>query len=468
MSLSAASSTDTSDPRAAVEDERDAAQPPETSLHGWGRYPTVVGRERYGEDLDAITRGAVLSRGAGKSYGDASLPPPGSPRPVANTTLADRILAFDPETGIIRVEAGLFLRRLHHVFVPRGWFTPVTPGTQLLTIGGMVASDVHGKGHHVDGCFGEHVLSLKLRVADGRVLECSDAEEQELFRATLGGMGLTGHILEVEFRMRRIPSPWIYQESERLGDIDAVVDGLKRSSEAWPATMCWVDCFSTGSALGRGILMKGRWAEPEEARRPYREIPNLLSVPFLVPEWMPREWGVRTFNSLYYWMHGDRVKRGLVHPYTFYYPLDVVADWNRLYGRRGFTQYQCVLPVRAGNPILRRLLELLQQRRAVPFLNVVKDCGAEGRGVLSFPKPGISFALDIPVDQNTQRVVDELNELVVAEGGRVYLAKDAFTRAEHFRAMEPRLERFQRVRRRWDPEGRLKSAQSVRVLGDAP
>lgn len=468
MSLSAASTTDTPDLRPA-EDSGAAASGRETPISGWGHYPTVVGREVYGENLEELTRGAVLSRGAGKSYGDASLPPRGASRPVVNTVLADRILSFDPETGVIRVEAGLFLRRLHHVFIPRGWFTPVTPGTQLLTIGGMVASDVHGKGHHVDGCFGEHVLALKLRVADGRIVECSDEEERDLFRATLGGMGLTGHILEVEFRLRRIPSPWIFQESRRLRDIDEVVDQLKQASERWPATMCWVDCFSSGAALGRGILMAGRWAEPEEAAgRRYREIPNLLSVPFLVPAWVPRAWGVRAFNGFYYWLHGERVKHGLVHPYAFYYPLDVVADWNRLYGPRGFTQYQCVLPVQAGNPVLRRLLELLQQRRSVPFLNVVKDCGAEGKGTLSFPKPGVSFALDIPVEEHTQRVVDEVNELVLSEGGRVYLAKDAFTREEHFRAMEPRLAEFERVRRAWDPEGRLKSAQSVRMLGDAP
>jgi FAD/FMN-containing dehydrogenase len=467
MSLSAAS------PPSLSPDQRSTAAaesplPPPTPLCGWGRHPVLLGHERHGEDLEAITRDAVLTRGAGRSYGDASLPPAGERRAVANSTLADRILSFDPETGMVRVEAGLLLRRLHHVFVPRGWFVPVTPGTQLLTIGGMVASDVHGKSHHVDGCFGEHVRELRIRVADGSIVDCSDEREGELFRATLGGMGLTGHVLEVEFRLKRIPSPWIVQLSERLDDIDAVVARLKEASAEWPFTMCWVDCFSSGPALGRGILMSGRWAEPGEVSKPFAELPNLVSVPFSPPAFLPRTWGVKLFNGLYFWMHGARERHSIVHPYRFFYPLDVVRDWNRLYARRGFIQYQCVLPVRAGNPILRRLLEVLQQRGTVPYLNVVKDCGAEGKGMLSFPKPGISFALDIPVSDDLQASVDALNELIIPEGGRIYLTKDSMTRADHFRAMEPRLEEFNRVRRTWDPLGRLKSAQSVRVLGDPP
>lgn len=468
MSVTAASSTDTEESRApAVEESAGGVLPPAVPLHGWGRHPVVVGRERRSEDLEAITRGAVLTRGMGKSYGDASLPPPGEGVVVANSTLADRILSFDPDTGVIRAEAGLALRRLHHLFIPRGWFTPVSPGTQLLTIGGMVASDVHGKSHHIDGTFGAHVRSLRLRVADGSIVECSDTQEPELFRATLGGMGLTGHILEVEFRLKRIPSPWIFQESERLDDIDAVVDHLKQASEKWPFTMCWVDCFSTGKALGRGILMSGRWAEPDEVRgKTYKEIPRLVTVPFAVPDFVPRTWGVKLFNSFYFWLHGAGSKQTIIHPYMFWYPLDVVHQWNRLYGRRGFTQYQCVLPVRAGNPVLRRLLELLQERGTVPYLNVVKDCGAEGKGMISFPRPGISFALDITVDDRLQGVIDEVNELVIAEGGRIYLTKDAYTRAEHFRAMDPRIEEFERVRRKWDPQRRLKSAQSIRLFGD--
>jgi decaprenylphospho-beta-D-ribofuranose 2-oxidase len=433
-------------------------------LHGWGGT-SVLARERRSEDLVALTEGAVLSRGLGRSYGDSSLPPPSRPS-AANTTLADRILSFDPATGLLRAEAGLSVLELNRLFLPRLFFLPVSPGTQFVTLGGMVAADVHGKNHHVDGCFGGHVTSLRLRVADGRIVECGPDLEGELFRATLGGMGLTGHVPEVAFRMRKIPTPWIWAEAERMRDIDAFMDGLKDAARTWPFTMGWIDCLKRGAHLGRGVLMRGRWAEPHEAPpRPPRPRPR-PAVPFLLPFSLVTPLTVRAFNSLYY--HLPRRARGLLSPEPFFYPLDVVADWNRLYGPRGFTQYQCVLPEAAGRGAARRFLELLTARGGASMLCVIKDCGPEGAGLLSFPKAGISIALDIPITDDTQALVDTLNDAVGAEGGRVYLAKDALTRAAHFRIMEPRLDAFLAVRRKWDPEGRIKSAQSVRLFGDTP
>jgi decaprenylphospho-beta-D-ribofuranose 2-oxidase len=435
-------------------------------LSGWGRVP-VPGREVRSEDLEALTVDAVLCRGLGRSYGDSSLPPPSHPV-VAGATLADRILSFDPETGILRAEAGFSLRDMNRIFLPRGFFTPVTPGTEYVTLGGMVAADVHGKNHHRDGCFGNHVRALRMRVADGRILECSREIEPDLFRATVGGMGLTGHILEVEFRLIRVPSPWIVMQSERIEDIDQFIAGLKAAGSVWPYTLGWIDCLSQGKALGRGILMSGRFAEASEAPahppRPMRR----LAVPFVFPRWVVGPWSVRAFNMLWYHRHVPRVRRGIVSPEWFFYPLDFVAHWNRMYGPRGFTQYQCVVPDAAGHGAARRFLELLTARGGASFLCVIKDCGPEGFGLLSFPRPGISIALDIPINDRTQSLVDALNELVIAEGGRIYLAKDALTRAEHFRKMEPRLAEWTRIRRKWDPSGRLRSAQSVRVLGDAP
>ena len=439
---------------------------PLTTLTGWGRHPVVTGREIVGEDLERITQGVILTRGLGRSYGDSSLPPPGAHR-VAGSPLADRLLAFDPETGVVRAEAGFPLWRLNRMFLLRGWFPPVTPGTHYVTLGGMVAADVHGKSHHVEGSFGEHVVSLKMRVADGSVLECSDHHEPELFRATLGGMGLTGHILEVEFRMKRIPSPWIWQESERLPDFDSVLDHLE-AAKTWPYTVCWADFIGGGPNFGRGVLMKGRWAEPSEAPQKLPRFRRAPSVPPIFPNWFLQPWMWRTFNWLNYMKHGARTRTGIVHPETFFYPLDVVRNWNRAYGKRGFTQYQCVLPGAGDHARHHRLLRTLRDHRAPVFLCVIKDCGAEGKGMISFPRPGISYALDIPVSDTTQQLVDVLNELVIAEGGRVYLAKDAFTRAEHFRAMDPRIEAWNAVRRKWDPQGTLRSAQSVRVFGDRP
>jgi len=387
---------------------------------------------------------------------------------VAGSRLADRILAFDQATGVLRAEAGLSLFEVNRVFLPRGYFDPVAPGTQFITLGGMVAADVHGKSHHRTGSFGGHVRSLKMRVADGRIVECSREAEPDLFRATIGGMGLTGHILEVECRLLHVPSPWIHAESERIEDIDRFMDALKEAGPRWPYTVGWIDCLSTGTGMGRGILHRGRWAEPGEApdRRPAER--HRPSVPFVLPGWVIDRWSVRAFNACFYHRHVPRVRRGIVHPESFFYPLDVVRHWNRLYGPRGFTQYQCVLPESAGRGAPRRFLELLTRRGGASMLCVIKDCGAEGEGLLSFPRPGTSIALDLPIRDGTPDLVSALNELVVAEGGRVYLAKDVLTRADHYRAMEPRLESFLAVRRRWDPEGKLRSAQSVRLLGDAP
>jgi len=435
-------------------------------LAGWGHYPVVEGLVRRSEDLERITRGVPLTRGLGRSYGDASLP--AGRDAVAASPLADRLLAFDPESGVVRAEAGVPLMKLNRLFFSRRWFTPVTPGTHYVTLGGMVAADVHGKNHHQAGCFGEHVRALRLRVADGRILECSDQAEPELFRATMGGMGLTGHILEVEFRMQRIPTPWIWQESERIENFEAVLSRLEEAGKAWPFTVCWSDFLARGDKLGRGILMKGRWAEPHEAPRDQPRWRRAPALPLYLPSGLLQPWMMRIGNWLNYAKHGARTKTGIVHPETFFYPLDVLRDWNRLYGRRGFTQYQCVLPGPNSHPRHRDFIALLQAKGAATFLCVIKDCGREGKGMISFPRPGISYALDIPITGRTQEIVDALNELVIAEGGRVYLAKDAFTRREHFRAMEPRLEAWTRVRRKWDPGAVLKSAQSVRVLGDAP
>ena len=438
----------------------------EPTLAGWGNL-AVPGREVLSEDLSAITRGAVLSRGMGRSYGDSSLPPP-SRREVVGTRLADRILAWDPARGLLRAEAGFTLWEFNRLFLRRGWFISATPGTQFVSLGGMAAADVHGKGHHWFGGFGAHVRALRLRVADGSIVDCGPDREPELFWATIGGMGLTGHILEVECQTQAIPTPWIYSESERIDDIDQFIDALKRTGELWPFSVGWIDCLSRGKRMGRGILDRGRWATPQETGGRPLPVTRRLTVPFNFPGWALNRLTVQAFNTLIYWQHFQRARHGLRHPDAFFYPLDAILHWNRIYGRRGFTQYQCVLPDDAGKGAARRFLELLTGRGGASFLCVIKDCGAQGQGMLSFLRPGVSIALDIPVRDDTQALVDALNEFVIAEGGRIYLAKDAFTRPEHYAAMDPRLPAFQAVRGRWDPERSIRSAQSVRVLGDPP
>jgi FAD/FMN-containing dehydrogenase len=436
------------------------------AISGWGGT-SIVGVEQQSEDLVSLTRDVVLTRGMGRSYGDSSLPP-SQGQTVAATPLADRLIAFDDTTGELRAEAGYSVHDLWNTFLSRGWFTPVSPGTQFVTLGGMVAADVHGKNHHRDGCIGRHVTSLRIRVASGAIVDCSRELEPDLFRATIGGMGLTGHILEVGLKLVRIPSPWIYGEKRRVGGIDEFIDALKGARDVWPYTMGWIDCLSKGAGLGRGVLFCGRWATADEApRRLPRRLPN-PTVPFRCPSWVMGRTVGRVFNSVYFHVHPKRARAGVLHPEAFFYPLDAIRHWNRLYGRRGFTQYQCVLPEAAGARAVHTLLEKMASFGAASFLCVIKDCAEEGEGLLSFPLPGVSVALDLPIRDNTQQVVDALNEFVVAAGGRVYLAKDAYTRAEHFRAMEPRLPEWEAIRNRWDPEHRIRSLQSVRLLGDRP
>ena len=317
------------------------------TLSGWGRVPIVAARELRSENLAEITAAVPLSRGLGRSYGDSSLPRPGDDV-VAGSTLGDRILAFDPASGILRAEAGLSLQQIVRVFLARGFFTPVSPGTQFVTLGGMVAADIHGKNHHSNGCFGRHVTALRMRVADGRIVDCSPTEEPDLFRATLGGMGLLGHILEVTVRLQKIPSPWIAFESVRLPDIESYIEALKEAAPLWPQTVGFVDCTARGKHLGRGILIKGRWAEPDEAPTRPPVLKRAHTIPFDFPSWVLNPLSIRVFNALTYHKHVPRIRRGIIHPETYFYPLDKLRHWNRLYGPRGMTQFQCLLPEEAG------------------------------------------------------------------------------------------------------------------------
>lgn len=433
-------------------------------LHGWGGY-AVPGVERRGEDLEALTRGAVLTRGLGRSYGDASLPPPGVTE-VVGSSQADRLLAFDPATGVLRAQAGVSLATLARVFLPKGWFSPVSPGTWYVTLGGMVASDVHGKNHHVAGTIGRHVRSLRMRLGTGDVVTTSRTELPDLFAATLGGMGLTGHILEVELQLERLTTPWIWREQLQVPNLDALLDGLEKST-SWPQTVAWIDTLATGGSFGRGVLMRGRWAEKHEAPDRLPSTGFSPTMPFELPEVALNDLTMRLFNVAYYHKQVVPAVVGAVTPQSWFTPLDAIKHWNRAYGPRGFTQHQAVIPREAGLDAVRAYCEILARRGGTGFLCVVKDCGDEGEGLLSWPKPGVSVALDLPVRDDLQDLVDTLNAFVLDVGGRIYLTKDGFSRAEHVAAMEKeRLPAFDAVRRRYDPDRTLRSALSVRLLGD--
>lgn len=433
-------------------------------LKGWGNLGEP-GHEIATTDLEHETVGARLTRGLGRSYGDSSLPAHESDKVVASP-LSNRLIRWDAATGVVRAEAGFALAELNRLFMPQGWFTPVSPGTKFVTLGGMVACDVHGKNHHREGCFGEHVRALKIRLASGDVVECSPTREVDLFDATIGGMGLLGHILEVEVGLHRIPSQWIWMETDPVGGIDAFLDALGTAAPAWPMTMGWIDCLAKGSSMGRGALMAGRWAEAHEAPSQAPRTPRELTMPVTLPNWALNPLTARLFNEGVFRFYGLQRGQKIVAPDPFFYPLDMILHWNRAYGSRGFTQYQCVVPRRAGAPAVRAFMELLTKLGGASPLCVIKDCGPEGRGVLSFPLEGTSIAVDMAVGADTQRIVDALNAFVIETGGRIYLTKDRFTRAADFARMEPRLDRFRAARAKWDPQHRLRSAQSRRIFGD--
>ncbi len=434
-------------------------------LTGWGRFPVVEGAVVASEDLVRSAREAGLARGLGRAYGDAALPAPGSARPVVVATPADRVLAFDPTTGVLRAEAGLSLSTLARTFLPLGFFTPVSPGTQYVTLGGMVASDIHGKNHHVDGTFGNFVTALKMLVADGSVVEVTRESHPDLFRATLGGMGLTGVILEVEVKLARPPTTWIHEETFRIGSFREVFSRLNAASERWPMTVAWVDTTATGAARGRGVLNVGRWAEPSEAPGQAPTSGQGPIVPDLFPSGVMNKATITALNSVWYAKHGAADRQHVVSPQTFFWILDLAREWNRGYGKAGFTQYQCVMP--SDIEVYDTFLARLQALGGSSFVTVFKDCGAEGEGLLSFPKRGTTLAVDLPIADpaSTAAVVRELNAFVLDHGGRVYLAKDAFTSAEDFKRMYPKWEQFEAVRDQWDPGRRFSSALSVRLLG---
>jgi len=445
--------------------ERDVLE----AVSGWGRRPVRPGRVRRLARLALPSGNApLLPRGLGRAYGDAAVPA-STEGLVLETVLADRILAFDGATGALTCEAGLSLAEIIRVLLPRGWFPPVTPGTKHVTVGGCVAADVHGKNHHRDGSFGRFVDRLTVLTADGRATACGPSEERELFLATVGGMGLTGLIAEATVRLRRVESPWMVVETSRMPALEAMLDGLSASAEAWPYTVGWIDGFARGGALGRGVLLRGRHASREEAGARAHRARSPLPVPIDAPEWLLNPAFVRLFNRLYAARQGAARGPRLVPCERFFYPLDALAGWNRLYGPRGFLQFQCVLPRAAGAAPLRGLLEAVARQEAASFLAVVKDFGAGGDAYLSFPMPGTTLSLDLPYrGRRTEELIHALNGRVIEAGGRIYLAKDAVTRAADFAAMTPRLAEWKTVRDRWDPARRFRSAQSVRLFGDPP
>lgn len=436
-------------------------------LTGWGRYPVrdcTVWQPTTVQALHETLRALPISiaRGNGRSYGDASL----NPEATVNMRRLDRLLAFDETSGAMECEGGVLLSDLVAAFVPRGWFPPVTPGTRMVTVGGMIASDVHGKNHHIAGSFCDHVDWFDLDLGDGRVLRCSRNENADLFAATFGGMGLTGIIVRAAFHLHKIETAFIRKRTIRVGDLDQTLSVFEQSHGS-TYSVAWIDCMATGRNLGRSVIMLGehaRLAELDECRRTApleRPSRKPKTVPIDFPAFALSGFNVKMFNHLYYAM--QRPGDVLVDIDPYFYPLDTLFEWNRIYGRRGFLQYQSVMPLAESRIGMRRLLESISAAGAGSFLAVLKRMGPQSLGLLSFPMEGYTLALDFPATPNNLALLERLDEITAEHGGRVYLTKDARVSAHMFARGYPRLQEFRNLRAQYGLDQRFSSLLSRRL-----
>jgi FAD/FMN-containing dehydrogenase len=405
-----------------------------SAVSSWSRWPRYEQRVlRLASRSDRLPMSApMLPFGNGRSYGDVCLNAGGT---LLATRSLDHFVSFDAVSGVLECEAGVLLSEIIEVTLPQGWFPAVTPGTALVTVGGAIANDVHGKNHHRAGTFGHHLLSFELRRSTGELLRCSPTHNADWFAATIGGLGLTGLIVTARLQLRRVPGPWIAGDSQRFGSLEEFFALAVQSDSGYEYTVAWLDCAATGGKLGRGVFMRGNHVEHQAP--PPRD--RSLRVPITPPVSPVNGISVRLFNELYFHRPAAQRSNALWHYRPFLYPLDALLEWNRLYGPRGFFQYQCVLPPAAAAASLPQMLQLIARSRQSSFLVVLKQFGTQpSLGWLSFPRPGVTLALDFPNrGETTLQLLESLDGITRAAGGAVYPAKDARMSARSFQQYFP-------------------------------
>lgn len=437
-------------------------------LSGWGRYPVLEARVRRPRDLDAL-RELVLSepnliaRGNGRAYGDSAV----NVSATIETRHLNRMIAFDQAKGRLVAEAGVLLGDIIASFLPRGWFPLVTPGTKFVTLGGAIAADVHGKNHHKDGSFRACVDWIDVLGPDGEIRRCSPQGDAALFDHTLGAMGLTGIILRAAIRLRPVETAWIRQTTIAAPNLKAAMAAFEAAQDA-TYSVAWFDCLGTGGNQGRSLLMLGEHAtrsdlSPEKAQSPFRIKPKRkLSVPIDFPAFALNSLTVRAFNALYYRAGARKTSDHLVDWDSYFYPLDAILGWNRIYGRKGFAQFQCALPLDRSEAGLNALLAEIARARSGSFLAVLKRFGKQD-SAFSFPMEGYTLALDFPVTKKTVSLLERLDQITIDHGGRFYLAKDSRMSAATLRASDPRVADFRAHRDGHGLTSRFRSAQSERL-----
>ena len=434
-------------------------------ITGWGRFPSVTAEVHEPVDFSSLqmllvssdSSAKIVPRGCGRSYGDSALA-----QTVISSRFMDNFSALDEDKLTLRCGAGVTIDSILRVCIPRGWFLPVVPGTSHISVGGAVAADIHGKNHHVDGSFCDHVLAITLLLASGDLISCSPSKNRELFHATCGGMGLTGVIIDVTLQLRTVPGVFIKRKSAIAKNLKECFE-LIQSDETSQYSVAWLDCLASGPALGRSVVFVGDHIE-DRRKRPAEYSPRFsIPVLFNTPGVLLNRRTMSIFNSTYFALQKKTRKQTTVRYSSYFFPLDRIDNWNRLYGSHGFLQYQFLVPEDGAYEAISAVLHKVAKSGKGSFLSVLKKMGPANSNFLSFPAPGFTLALDFKFERSLFPLLEQLDDIVLAYGGRLYLAKDARMNEKVFKAGYPDWEKFAEIKYKFDPKSLFASQQSDRI-----
>lgn len=426
----------------------------------WGMYPQIECK-RFKFDKEETLKGIIAKRndliphGNGRSYGDSALS-----SNIIEVRQRDYFIDFDEKSGLLHLQSGILLSEILEHFIPRGWFLKVTPGTKLITVGGAIASDVHGKNHHIEGCFSECTKEFRIMLANGEVVTCSKDSFPELFKATCGGQGLTGIILDAKIYLKKINSQYIDQTTIKTENLKETFEAFEEYGDK-PYSVAWTDCLAKGDKIGRSLLMVGDFMD--DGILGYPDMPE-RSIPFNFPTFALNKWSVRVFNYFYYGKCKTRLSKQRVGINNFFYPLDAIGNWNRIYGKKGFTQYQFIFPKETSYEGLEEILRAIADSGKGSFLAVLKLYGKANGNYLSFPMEGYSLALDFKIEKGIFALLNKLDEIVLKHKGRIYLTKDARVSKETFEQGYPEVDAFRQFRKENKMETKFQSLQSKRLV----
>ena len=435
-------------------------------IGGWGRYPLIETKLKSPSSIEElvqeISKNNSIARGNGRSYGDSAV----NKSNTISMKKFNRILEFNDDTGLLVTESGILLSEIINAFLPKGWFPMVTPGSKFVTVGGMVACDVHGKNHHKEGSFGDYIEWLEIITASGEIKRCSKKENPELFNWTIGGMGLTGVIINVAFYLRAVSTSWIKQKIITAKNIDHVFEIFEKTLDS-TYSVAWIDCLSNKNKLGRSLVFLGEHANLSDLETNMKSKPlsvknkSKFKVPFFFPSFILNSFTIKIFNSLYYFLGSLKKGYKIIDYDTFFYPLDYIFNWNKVYGRKGFAQYQCVIPLKNALEGVRELLETISNSNSNSFLAVLKRFGKQ-EGHLSFPIEGYTLALDFPISKKNLDLMNKLDEVTIKYEGQFYLAKDSRLNKEIFKRSDTKFAKYSKFRSLKMKET-FSSAQSERL-----